>query len=256
MRVQLVLLAAAALLAACAPVPPPPSYPPGSTFGGPVPIGTGVGFDTDAERARRDAALTGEVPATDLLRGGPVNAQPLPPSIIEPAPTGAQPLPGGGLDPSVIDAVEGAVNPARPLGPISALPPTNAPVISDEQSFEAVAQRQTIASDAERLAQNRAQYVQIAPRPLPVRPAAAGPNIVSYAVSTTNAVGQPVYRRSGIFGASRLERACGRYSSPDAAQAAFLEKGGPERDGLGLDPDGDGFACGWNPAPFRRAASS
>ena len=26
-----------------------------------------------------------------------------------------------------------------------------------------------------------------------------------------------------------------------------------ERDRMGLDPDGDGFACAWDPAPFRLA---
>ena len=32
---------------------------------------------------------------------------------------------------------------------------------------------------------------------------------------------------------------------------AFLEAGGPKRDRKGLDPDGDGFACAWDPRPFR-----
>jgi hypothetical protein len=40
------------------------------------------------------------------------------------------------------------------------------------------------------------------------------------------------------------------------AQIAFLERGGPKRDTLGLDPDGDGFACYWDPAPFRKAVSN
>ena len=34
-----------------------------------------------------------------------------------------------------------------------------------------------------------------------------------------------------------------------------LPCGGPERDPRGLDPDGDGFACDWDPAPFRAAVS-
>ena len=42
-------------------------------------------------------------------------------------------------------------------------------------------------------------------------------------------------------------------SSPDQAQIDFLSKGGPERDRLSLDPDGDGYACGWDPRPFRKA---
>ena len=41
--------------------------------------------------------------------------------------------------------------------------------------------------------------------------------------------------------------------SDAAAQEAFLKAGGPERDRYGLDPDGDGFACRWDPTPFRAA---
>ena len=37
------------------------------------------------------------------------------------------------------------------------------------------------------------------------------------------------------------------------AQEEFLRTGGPERDKLGVDPDGDGFACAWDPRPFRTA---
>jgi hypothetical protein len=48
----------------------------------------------------------------------------------------------------------------------------------------------------------------------------------------------------------------GDVPSDDLAQEAFLSEGGPERDRLGVDPDGDGFACRWDPTPFRRAASA
>ena len=88
---------------------------------------------------------------------------------------------------------------------------------------------------------------------MPLRPAGAAPNIVSYALAAPNAVGQPVHRRSGLLSIARLRDACDRYASPDRAQQAFLAAGGPERDRHGLDPDGDGYACGWDPAPFRRA---
>ena len=40
----------------------------------------------------------------------------------------------------------------------------------------------------------------------------------------------------------------------DLAQIEFLERGGPARDRLGLDPDGDGYACAWDPTPFRKAS--
>ena len=32
--------------------------------------------------------------------------------------------------------------------------------------------------------------------------------------------------------------------------------GGPERDQFGIDPDGDGYACSWDPSPFRKAVGN
>ncbi len=32
--------------------------------------------------------------------------------------------------------------------------------------------------------------------------------------------------------------------------------GGPERDQFGIDPDGDGYACRWDPSPFRKAVGN
>ena len=81
----------------------------------------------------------------------------------------------------------------------------------------------------------------------------AAPNIVSYALQTNNPVGQSIYSRSRSFNEDRYRRACAEFASPDQAQAAFLAAGGPERDRRGLDPDGDGFACFWDPSPFRTA---
>jgi hypothetical protein len=46
---------------------------------------------------------------------------------------------------------------------------------------------------------------------------------------------------------TRSQLACGRYASAEEAQQAFVAAGGPEQDGQGLDPDGDGYACGWQP---------
>lgn len=42
---------------------------------------------------------------------------------------------------------------------------------------------------------------------------------------------------------------CAAFAAPAAAQQTFLANGGPQRDPLGLDPDGDGRACAWTPAP-------
>ncbi|OYU19602.1 MAG: hypothetical protein CFE34_04465 [Rhodobacteraceae bacterium PARR1] len=122
--------------------------------------------------------------------------------------------------------------------------------ISDEQDFNAVSARETIESDKERIARNRANYTVIQPTAVPERAANTGPNLVEYALSTTHTPGTQMYSRSSI----RLTDpnvACARYTSSDFAQQAFLEAGGPQRDRKGLDPDGDGFACAWDPRPFR-----
>jgi hypothetical protein len=141
--------------------------------------------------------------------------------------------------------------------PLSALAPdaaAAAPVgLSDEQNFAAVSERESIESDAARIEANRAQYVAIQPTELPPRPDGSGASIVAFALATTNDPGQSLYSRSGIAAASRFERACAKYGSPDRAQEAFLDAGGPERDRYGMDPDGDGFACSWDPRPFRAA---
>ncbi len=124
--------------------------------------------------------------------------------------------------------------------------------ISDEQDFDAVSQRETIESDKARIERNRSQYVVVQPGALPQRPGETGPNIVEYALATTHAPGTQLHKRSS-FRASDPAGACAKYGSPDLAQEAFLAKGGPDKDKLGLDPDGDGFACAWDPRPFRSA---
>ncbi len=138
-------------------------------------------------------------------------------------------------------------------GEVAAVTPGGVPGgVSDENDFAAVSARETIASDKARIETNRAQYTVIQPGALPVRPGATGPNIVEYALATNNAPGVALYARSKlrIGGGAGT---CGQYGSPDLAQEAFLANGGPDRDRKGLDPDGDGFACDWDPRPFRTA---
>ena len=127
------------------------------------------------------------------------------------------------------------------------------PGISDENDFAAVSRRETIQSDAERIALNKAQYLVVQPTDLPERAGSDQPNIVSYALQTSNPRGNRVYTRAGINMQARMQRNCAEYPSADQAQIAFLARGGPKRDRLGLDPDGDGYACNWDPAPFRSA---
>lgn len=124
--------------------------------------------------------------------------------------------------------------------------------LSDEQSFAAVTSRETIEDDKARIAANRAQYVVIQPTDIPQRPDNTGADIVKYALATTNPVGAQLYDRPSFY-LVNLKTACQKFTSPDFAQQAFLAKGGPAKDPKGLDPDGDGFACDWDPTPFRNA---
>jgi hypothetical protein len=124
--------------------------------------------------------------------------------------------------------------------------------LSDEQSFAAVTSRESIQGDKDRIAANRAQYVTIQPTDVPQRPDNTGPDIVKYALATTNPVGAQLYDRPSFY-LVNVNTACQKFTSPDFAQQAFLAKGGPQKDPKGLDPDGDGFACDWDPTPFRNA---
>jgi hypothetical protein len=110
-------------------------------------------------------------------------------------------------------------------------------------------QQKIDAAIAEReLASARDQLVVVQPGPLPNR--VEGVNIALFAKQTTNAVGESVYPRSAAARVTGVGN-CGRFRDADAAQRAFLAGGGPQADRYGIDPDGDGFACKWDPAPYR-----
>ena len=153
----------------------------------------------------------------------------------------------------------GATQPQADNGVVQASPSNPPPLlldnpgISDENDFGAVGERRSIETDAQRLEQAKANYKVIEPTALPSR-VSTGPNIVAYALETKNPRGTKIYNRVGLTSQSRYEKNCAKYRSNDQAQTAFLTKGGPTIDRLGLDPDGDGFACGWDPSPFRKAA--
>lgn len=134
--------------------------------------------------------------------------------------------------------------------------PSVNPQISDEQDFQAVSARETIESNRDRIAQQRAQYQIIEVASVPDQSVSGGPNIVAFALSTSHAPGTEVYRRINPLRWSRFESACLQYRNQDAAQEAFLGNGGPERDSDNLDPDGDGYACWWDPTPLRHAMAS
>lgn len=151
-------------------------------------------------------------------------------------------------------ALEEAVKQTPELTSGATRPQASRTGISDEQSFQAVTARETIASDAERLAQQRAQYEVITPTALPSRTnTSSATAVIAFALGTTNSVGDSVYARSGRYSQEKFAKACSKFLTSNDAQAAFLQDGGPQKDRKGVDPDGDGFACAWNPAPFRTA---
>ncbi|MFQ1698998.1 hypothetical protein ACJ5NV_00245 [Loktanella agnita] len=213
------------------------------------PMPRGIGFDDYAafeiERAQRESALS--APRDSIV----------PPMRIE----GESGVSSGDLARAGIGQRAGANSANDPLrrngldaSPANAAPSlANNPGISDEQNFDAVSGRETIESDAQRRAAQAAAREQITPTAVPQRPGNTGPNIVEYAINAPNVKGQEWYSRSLLSGQGRFQRNCAGYNTPDDAQRDFLSRGGPERDRLGIDPDGDGFACGWDPAPFRQA---
>ena len=247
MRIRMIGLTAmgAMTLAACEPTLPD--------------SGAGVGFGSYEEyqrqQAARDAQLSGQA-----MPAAPAGAN---------ANAGAVVVTGSGAPLSAAapqsDAERLASDTAIALNsgrqPIQASP-SNAPPpisngqagISNENNFEAVDAVRTIEDDKAHLAEIRAQYQVVQPTALPSRSGASEPNIVQFALSSSNGVGESIYRRSSLGGGqAKFQRNCAKYPSPDLAQEEFLAKGGPDRDRLGLDPDGDGFACSWDPAPFRKA---
>ena len=122
--------------------------------------------------------------------------------------------------------------------------------VSDEQDFAAVAQRETIESDSQRIKEIEEKLVIYDPIDHPDKEGQT--DVVSFALNTKHTPGTVLFRRNTLFfnRDKYLER-CESYIDSEAAQQAFLDAGGPEVDDLNLDPDGDGFACSWNPAKYR-----
>ena len=207
-----------------------------------------------------------DVPVPDSGAGVGFDNSNFKPRIFdEPLNATATPLPPAQSVSSETLSVLAATAPAQPAaasdatGVVEASPSNPAPVrvenaagISNENDFAAVDARRSIEADAQRRQEIAAQYQQVEATALPQRDGGAGPNIVEYAVLSKNPLGNRVYRRFGLNAANRFTRNCRTYPSADQAQIDFLTRGGPERDPRGLDPDGDGYACDWDPTPFQR----
>lgn len=240
-------------IAACAPRSVPDS-------------GQGVGFNDYAayelERAQREAELRGApIPTstfgadTGVATGTGTGAG----TGVTPgtaAATSAVGAPVGGVSSADLAAAGiGGATQTDALAPAAAAQAGGNAEISDEQDFGAVTSRESIESDAQRRERQAAAYQVIEVTSLPGRDGSSEPNIVQYALQAPNNLGESVFNRSGLNAENRFLRNCAKYRTPDEAQRDFIARGGPQRDRLGLDPDGDGFACGWDPQPFRLLAS-
>jgi hypothetical protein len=215
----------------------------------PVPD-SGAGYD-----ARREAILTG-IPGPNPVPLPAPEVDPLPPVIppdpaTEAAEIAAETRAALGAPPAVGPLQVGTAQPdPAPFDANDLDLDRNNPAISREQDFEAVSAERDIEADAERLRAARAQYRLVTPTPLE-RPAENGPNIIAYALERAQPRGASgTFPRSPLASARRSETRCAGYRTPDTAQEAFLEAGGPDRDRLNLDPDGDGNACAWDPATY------
>jgi|GEM_PF-366192 len=82
-------------------------------------------------------------------------------------------------------------------------------------------------------------------KPVALKPRSKTLNLREYGATQTHLVGEKKYSRSASKYADGGN--CVQYSVPEIAQIAFLNAGGPSRDSLLLDADGDGFACAWVP---------
>lgn len=221
--------------------------------------GAGVGFGSYSEYEARQAAREAQLAGTAL---------PAPDSVIGQPLGGGTQMAGTGNDADDIAAQTraalgtGTADVASNSGGSMIQPPsasaapqiTDAPGISVENNFDAVSANRSIEDDAARVAAAQQQYQVASVESLPSRSGGGEPNIAAYALSNKHAPGTPLYKRIGLNKQTKFERNCAGYSGPDLAQIDFLKNGGPERDRLGLDPDGDGFACAWDPRPFRKAA--
>lgn len=220
---------------------------------------SGAGFDSAA--AQRDADLARSPTQPGLSAPQPVQStgldpagQPLPSSV-----TSAVNGPDAQLEANAAAAAAAANSGVAPLNASPSNPApaqVNSAGISSEQDFDTVSSARSIESDAQRIAANRQLYRVVQPTELPQRPGSNQPNIVAFALQTNHPVGAQLYKRSGFRSESRHQSACARFASADQAQIEFLSQGGPDRDRRTLDPDGDGYACSWDPSPFRNARNA
>ena len=76
-------------------------------------------------------------------------------------------------------------------------------------------------------------------------------NVAKFARDTKHNKGEKIFTRLS-FSIYDNWNECSKFKSKDEAQRKFLKDGGPYKDRFNLDPDGDGFACDWDPEIYRK----
>ena len=254
MRLVAFLVAGVTVLSACnnsvpaggpGPFDPPPPAPVPDPYAYPAPQTAGTGDNgaqtADANGAPRSAVTVNPDPNAQLAQdvtsvlqstapagaAAPVATAPASTVTTTPVPTAPQTMPG---------AAEIGVDP-------------NADSIDLNQSSLEVQKRQREAAEARRQAAE-SQLVIVEPEPVPQQDINA--NVVAFARQTTHPVGTKVYNRPVFRDRFQSASVCRRFESDEEAQRQFLSTGGPNNDRYNLDPDGDGFACGFDPERYRR----
>lgn len=245
----------AALGAVCALVACSPEIPDSGA-------GAGVGFGDygtymrEQERARVAAGPARIVPQPQVVSLPPQGPRPQAGAPMQSAALQGAPIQSGTIRSGPIPSGQASWPAPMPAQQVAAAPPSSAqqgptgPITTQDFPTLAAAQQGGPVSYPAP-AQGRVEMV--AASALPQRPGDM-PNILEYALSTRNNVGETVWRRT-VLTVQNHDRNCRGFVNSDLAQEEFLRRGGPERDPLNLDPDGDGFACWWDPRPFRAAAA-
>lgn len=121
----------------------------------------------------------------------------------------------------------------------------------DPTSLEAVAEGAIIASEQA----SGGVFDNIQPQQAgDVLPPPLIPRVAAFAIRTTHQPGQRQWRRNPLRADG--QGLCAQFPTRDQAQDRFLADGGPERDPNGMDPDGDGFVCGFDPNELRASANA
>ncbi len=178
-------------------------------------------------------------------------------AVLKPAPAEAVRTfaPNAGQYPGASPLVAASVEAAPAAGEdegglVLAARPEEDPV-TDSQDFEWVSARESIETAAARREHSRQSLIVYQPTDLPPQP--GNSSVARFALSVSHGVGSKVYDRPWIQPTMRIVRKrCGKYPDSYSAQVAFLDAGGPAVDTIGLDPDGDGFVCGWTPSIYQR----